>query len=248
VYLKLPNAEVRRESANWAEQMVRIFTHPILSSLLVTIGLLGIIVELRTPGFGVPGVLGVTSLAIFFWGHWLVRLAGWEELLLVAIGVVLLLLELLVFPGFGIAGLLGILALIGGLALSVIGAGATMETIIHALGRVALSLLAALLGSVALLRLLPHLPYARSLVLETGLGSGAGSASAPERDRRWLGKQGTTRGPLRPAGIAEIEGERVDVIAQGEYIEGGVPIEVVSVEGNRIVVHRARGGTPEVDR
>jgi membrane-bound serine protease (ClpP class) len=248
VYLKLPNAEVRRESVNWAEKMVRIFTHPILSSLLVTIGLLGIIVELRTPGFGVPGVLGVTSLAIFFWGHWLVRLAGWEELLLVAIGLVLLLLELLVFPGFGIAGLLGILALIGGLALSVIGAGATMETIIHALGRVALSLLAALLGSVALLRLLPHFPYARSLVLETGLGSGAGSASAPERDRRWLGKQGTTRGPLRPAGIAEIEGERVDVIAQGEYIEGDVLIEVVSVEGNRIVVHRARGGTPEVDR
>jgi membrane-bound serine protease (ClpP class) len=247
-YLKLSNADVRRSSANWAEQMVRFFTHPVLSSVLMTIGLLGIIVELRTPGFGVPGILGVTSLAIFFWGHWLVRLAGWEELLLVAIGVVLLLLELFVIPGFGVAGLLGIVALMGGLTLSVIGAGATMETIIHALGRVALSVLGALLGSVLLLRLLPHLPYARSLVLETGLGSGVGYASAPERDRRWLGKQGTTRGPLRPAGIAEIEGERVDVIAQGEYIEGDVLIEVVNVEGNRIVVHRARGGTPEVDR
>jgi len=172
-----------------------------------------------------------------------VRLAGWEELLLIAIGVVLLLLELFVFPGFGVAGVLGIVTLMGGLTLSVIGAGATLETIIHALGRVALSLLAAILGSVVLLRLLPHLPYARSLVLATGLGSGADYASAPARDRTWLGKQGTTTGPLRPAGIAQIDGERVDVVAQGEYIEAGIRIEVVSVDGNRIVVRRARGET-----
>jgi membrane-bound serine protease (ClpP class) len=240
-HLKLGTAEVRHASANWAERLVRVFTHPVLSSVLMTVGLLGIIVELRTPGFGVPGILGVASLAIFFWGHWLVRLAGWEELLLVTAGVLLIALEIFVIPGFGIAGLLGIAALVGGLTLSVIGAGATMQSLIHAAGRVALSALAAMGGSLVLLKLLPRLPYAHNLVLATALNSGRGYASASDADRRWLGRPGTAVGPLRPAGIAEIDGERVDVVSQGEYIETGAPVEVVSVEGNRIVVRRARG-------
>ena len=79
----LAGAEVRRASPNWAENFVRFLTHPVVSSLLMTIGILGIILEIRSPGFGVPGILGSGSLALFFWGHWLVQLAGWEELLLV---------------------------------------------------------------------------------------------------------------------------------------------------------------------
>src|SRR5512145_1360253 len=115
-YMQLSGAEVRRPTVNWAEQLVRFFTHPVLSSVLMTIGILGIIVELRTPGFGVPGAVGLASLGLFFWGHWLVRLAGWEEILLVALGLVLLALEIFVIPGFGIAGVVGIIALLGGLA------------------------------------------------------------------------------------------------------------------------------------
>ena len=239
--LRLAGAEVRHLSENWAEQLVRFLTHPVLSSLLMTVGMLGIIVELRTPGFGVPGALGITSLALFFWGHWLVRLAGWEEMLLVGIGLVLLAVELFVTPGFGVTGVLGIVALLAGLTLSLVGAGATTEIVIGALARVALSLLGALAASVVLLRFLPKLPFGRELVLETGLGAATGYASAPESDREWLGKRGTAVSPLRPAGIAEIEGMRVDVVSQGEWIDAGAPIEVIRVEGNRIVVRQARG-------
>jgi membrane-bound serine protease (ClpP class) len=82
------------------------------------------------------------------------------------------------------------------------------------------------------------LPFGRQLVLDIRLGSVAGYASAPESDRRWVGKSGTTVTPLRPAGIADFEGERVDVVSQGDYVEGGAPIEVVHVDGNRIVVRR----------
>jgi membrane-bound serine protease (ClpP class) len=67
--LRLSGAELRRVSPNWAENLVRFLTHPIVSSLLITIGMLGIILEIRTPGFGVPGVLGISSIALFFWGH-----------------------------------------------------------------------------------------------------------------------------------------------------------------------------------
>jgi membrane-bound serine protease (ClpP class) len=241
-HLRLPGAEVRRPSVNWAEQLVRFFTHPVLSSALITIGILGIIVELRTPGFGVPGAIGIASLGLFFWGHWLVRLVGWEEILLLALGGVLLALEIFVIPGFGLTGILGILALLGGLALSLIGAGATGTGVLYAIGRVSLSLLLAIVASLALLRFLPRLPYGRRLVLDTGLTARAGYASAPETDQKWVGKRGTAASPLRPAGIADLEGQRVDVVSQGEYIETDTPIEVVRVDGNRIVVRRALGG------
>lgn len=234
--LGLGGAEVRRASPNWAENVVRFLTHPVVSSLLITIGILGIIVELRTPGFGIPGVLGVASLALFFWGHWLVALAGWEELLLAASGIALLALEVFVIPGFGIAGALGIIALLAGLIMSMTGSGATAQFVLAAAGRVVFSLVFALLASLVLLRFLPRLPVAKRLILETDLGAGHEHGSAPESDLRWLGKQGQAASTLRPAGIAHIEGERVDVVSDGELIEAGQRIEVIRVDGNRIVV------------
>ena len=236
--LSLGGAELRRASPNWAENLVRLLTHPVISSLLITIAMLGIIIELRTPGFGVAGGLGITSLALFMWGHWLVQLAGWEELLLLAVGLILLALEIFVIPGFGIAGALGILAILAGLVLSLVGTGDTSAFILKASARVVLSLLVALAGSLALLRLLPRLPFGKRLILETGLSAEQGYAAAPESDRRWLGKRGRASSPLRPAGIAEIEGERVDVVSDGELIDAGQFIEVTRVDGNRIVVRR----------
>ncbi|MBI2206462.1 MAG: nodulation protein NfeD [Candidatus Rokubacteria bacterium] len=235
----LKDAEIRRSAVNWAEQLVRFLTHPVLSSLLMTIGIIGIIVEIRTPGFGIPGALGIASIGLFFWGHWLVRLAGWEEFLLVMLGLTLLFVEIFITPGFGVTGLLGIVSLVTGLTLSLFSAGATPELILRAASRVVISLLIAVVGSVVLLRFLPHLPYARRLVLQSALETATGYASAPDADRRWAGKRGTATSPLRPAGIADFEGERIDVVSDGAYIEAGEAIEVIRVEGNRIVVRRA---------
>ncbi|MGA6924164.1 MAG: NfeD family protein, partial [Desulfosarcina sp.] len=233
-------AQVSRASINWAEDLVRFLTNPIVGSLLMSIGMLGILLEIRTPGFGIPGALGITSLALFFWGHWLVQLAGWEELLLVGSGLVLLVFEVFVIPGFGVAGALGITAILGGLSLSLFGSGATAEFIIRAVGRVVFSLLIAMVASLAMLRFLPRLPFGQRLILETGLPAVQGYASAPEGDTRWLGKSGIALSPLRPAGIAEIEGERVDVVSDGELVDPGVAVVVTRVDGNRIVVRRHR--------
>lgn len=238
--LDLSGAEVRRPTPTWAENLVRFLTHPTVSSILMSLGILGLLLEIRTPGFGIPGIVGIASLALFFWGHWLVQLAGWEELLLAALGIVLLAVEVFVLPGFGIAGVLGIAALVGGLGLTLVGAGATWGAVVAASGRVALSLLLAIAASLALLRVLPKLPVGRRLVLDTELPVEAGFGSAPEADRRWLGRRGVSLSPLRPAGIAELDGERVDVVSQGDLIEAGQPVEVVRVEGNRVVVRRLR--------
>ncbi|MFZ2651300.1 MAG: NfeD family protein [Burkholderiaceae bacterium] len=240
----LGGAQIRPVQVNWAENVVRFLTHPVVSSLLISIAMIGIILEIRTPGFGVPGALGITSLALFFWGHWLVQLAGWEELLLAAAGVILIALELLVIPGFGLAGFLGIVAILSSLALSLVGPGDTATFILLATGRVIFALLFAVLASLLLLRFLPRLPFGQRLILKRGLAAAEGYASAPESDARWLGKQGRATSPLRPAGIAEIDGKRVDVVSDGEHVEAGAPIVVTRVDGNRIVVRHITNINP----
>ena len=147
-------------------------------------------------------------------------------------GVALLALEVFVIPGFGFAGILGILAVLAALVMSVVGSGATPEFLMLAAGRIVFSLLVAALASFVLLRFMPRTPFGRRLILDTGLGA------APENDLRWLGKRGRTSSPLRPAGFADIEGARVDVVSEGELIEPGTPVEVTRVDGNRIVVRQ----------
>jgi membrane-bound serine protease (ClpP class) len=234
----LAGAEVRRASPNWAENVVRVLTQPLVSSLLVTVAMLGILIELRTPGFGIPGALGLTSLGLVLWGHWLAQLAGMEEMLLAAIGVLLLALEVFVIPGFGIAGILGILALLAGLVLSMTGAGNTAQFLVLLGARMVFSLLLAIGLSLVLLRFLNKVPAARRLVLDDRLSAGAGYASPPPEEAALLGRTGRAHSVLRPAGIAEIDGERLDVVSNGEMIDAGEPIEVIRVDGNRIVVRR----------
>ena len=204
----------------------------------MTVGMLGVITELRALGFGVLGAIGLSSLGLFFWGHWLVQRAGYEELLLVGLGLVLLAAEVFVTPGFGIVGILGASALLGGLGLSLVGAGATWEVAVNAAWQMVLSLLLAVGGALVLLCFLPRRPFGRRLVLEGGLSAKAGYTSAPETDQAWLGKRGTALSTLRPAGVADVGGQRVDVVSHGAWVEAGEPIEVVRVDGNRVVVRR----------
>lgn len=234
----LAGADVFRAEQTWAESVVRFITNPVVSSLLMTLGLLGLLVEIRTPGFGVPGGIGVLSIALFFWGHWIVQLAGWEELLLVFVGVLLLLVEVFLLPGFTLAGVAGIVMLVAGLGLTLVGSGATAAAVISALGRVAISVLVALAGGLVAMRFLPKLPFGRRLILSTDMEAEEGFVSSPETDRQWLGRTGRAVSPLRPAGIAEIDGTRVDVVSDGVFIDAGAPVRVTRVDGNRIVVRR----------
>ncbi len=236
--LGLKGVAIEDSSTNWAEEVVRFLTNPIVSSLLVSVAMIGIIVEVRTPGFGIPGALGLSSLGLFLWGHWLVNLAGWEELLLAGLGILLLLVEAFVIPGFGIAGVLGILALLAGLTMSTIGEGASIDGLIGAASRLGVSLVVAIVASLAILRYLPKTRAGRQLVLMTGLDAGSGYTSEPIAEHGLVGKTGVAASTLRPAGIADIDGKRVDVVSDGEFIEPGEPIRVDHVDGNRVVVRR----------
>lgn len=239
--LGLGGAAVEEIRPNWGERTVRWLTHPIVSSLLMTIAMFGILIELRTPGFGIPGLIGILSLAAFFWGHWLVHLVGWEELLLVVGGLALLLVEILVIPGFGVAGTVGIVGILTGLTLSLLGSGASAGGIAAAALRVGFSVALAVLGALLLIRFLPRLPFAGRLVLSSALPSGEGTAARkPERGGPDSNARiGRTLTPLRPAGTADLGGRRVDVVSEGEWIDAGEAIEVLQRDGNRVVVRRA---------
>jgi len=243
--VELADATIEPVTGTWAETVVRGLTNPIVSSVLMSLGLLGLLMEIRTPGFGVPGMIGVAALGSLFWGHWIVQLAGWEEVLLLIAGVVLLVVEAFVIPGFGIAGGLGIAAIVAALGLTVVGEGATASAVVRGLGRAAFSILVALMGAIVLLRYLPKTPFGRRLILETSETAAEGYRSPPADDREWLGRSGSAASPLRPSGVADIDGRRVDVVSDGNFIEAGAPVVVTRVDGNRVVVRRAEARRKE---
>lgn len=238
-------ADVRTLQPNWAEKTVRFFTSTVVSSLLLGFGMLGLFVEVRTPGFGIPGVVGLACLALFFWSHALVALVGWEEIALVVVGLVLLAIELFVTPGFGVAGVVGAIALLTGLGMSLVGAGVNVQGIVRAATQVSVALLVMLGGAVLLLHFLPRLPFGRALILSSGPEQAR--LRAPESSPTDLilpGDIGTAASPLRPSGIAEIGGARVDAMSEGEYIAADTPIEVLRIEQNHVIVRRVVKSEP----
>ncbi len=224
---------------NWAEKIVRFLTDPVVSGLLMSLGTLGILIELYTPGFGIPGILGALCLVLFFGGHLLVNLAGLEELILFTVGLGLLAAEVFLIPGFGIAGIAGILCLFAALVLTLIGLplDVTLKTgaFVEPLTRVTWAFLSTIVLMLIALRFLPRTTAGRRLVLESATSRKEGFMSAPDASKR-VGQRGVAESDLRPAGIARFGDERVDVVTEGAYIEAGSPVRVIDVEGMRVVV------------
>lgn len=231
-----------------AEMAVRFVTNPAVASLLISLGFLGLLIELQTPGFGAGGIVGLSALATFFWGHHLAGLAGWEGIALAAVGAVLLALELIVIPGFGVAGALGIAAFLGGVYLSLVGRIPTGDDYLQALQVIIASIVMVLVGGYLSLRLLPKRALG-GLVLTTRLASStaadagegvsvadrASHVSSGERNSL-VGATGTAVTDLRPSGMARIGARRIDVVAEEGYLPAGTEIEVIADESYRRVV------------
>jgi membrane-bound serine protease (ClpP class) len=116
--LGLGNATVIEAEMHFWEHAVRWVTDPVFASLLILLGLGLIVMDGLVGGFGVAALAGVACLGLFFWGHQLAGVAGWEDLLLIGVGLLLIGLEVFVIPGFGVAGVSGLLVLIAGMVLA----------------------------------------------------------------------------------------------------------------------------------
>ena len=222
---------------NWAERLVRFFSSSLVSPFLLSLGFLGLLIEIRTPTFGLAGTMGLISLGLFFGSNMIVGLAGLEDVLIVGAGLVLLGIEAFIVPGFGIFGVAGIVAILTGLYMSLLGNIPTTPDFTRAGWVLASSILLLIASAWALIRTLPS----SSRLAESGIFLPAKTASAigyESADVRsdLVGKHGTAITDLRPAGTALIGDERIDVVSESEWISAGTPVKVLSAEGYRHIV------------
>ena len=230
-------ADVVTSEVNWAEQIVRFFSHPVVAPFLLSLGFLGLIAEIKTPAFGMAGVAGILSLSLFFGSHLIVGLAGLEDLLIIGAGVLLLSVEVLVIPGFGLFGVAGIVAVAGGLYMSLLGSLPTMADYTTAGMVLATTALLFLVSAWAIIRSLPR----SSRLAKSGIfllqrtDRAIGYESAEVRDDL-IDTIGTTITDLRPSGTAMFGDERIDVVSESEWITEGTPVRVISAEGYRHIV------------
>ncbi|MCX7796896.1 MAG: ATP-dependent Clp protease proteolytic subunit [bacterium] len=227
--LKIKEPRIINEHLNWSERFSQITSDPTYSFLFLLGGLLLLFIELQIPGFGIPGILGITLIVLTFVGNYLAGLAGIEAILLLIVGIILLLIELHT-PGFGIPGISGIIALFLSLYL-VLGGG------INALRSIILASILMLGIIILFIRYLPESFVWKRIALKEATRTEAGYTVVTV-DQNLIGKEGISVTLLRPSGIVEIENIRYDCLTEGEYIPPGTKVVVTKVIGNKIFVRR----------
>ena len=233
----LKNAEEVYLTSNWAEDVVRFLNNPIISSILIMIGFFGLMAEIKTPGWGLAGTSALIALTIFFGSSYILQLASILEILLFILGLVLLLAEIFIIPGFGIAGISGIVMIFASIFLSLLGSDPFLDINAVSIAIIQLSgaMVFALVGMFFLIKYLPKSTAFNKLVLSESEKSEHGFVSYPS-EKDLVGKIGVAYTTLRPGGTAEIEGKRIDVVADSEYIDKNAKIKVLRVEGIKVVV------------
>lgn len=204
----------------------RFLTSSTVAAVLLAVGVLGLVIEALTPGFGIPGTVGLVALGLYFLGGYLAGMSGVLEVLLFFAGVLLLLAEIFLIPGFGVAGIGGIAAILASIYFTF-----GNQTLYVA----SLAVLLVTAGLLLAVRFLPRTRTGRALVLDSAI---AGEAPPEEKLKPLEGAIGKALTPLRPAGVAQFGERKVDVVAEGEFIEKGSTVRVVRVEGVRVVVRK----------
>lgn len=242
----IENYELIPIEQSWSEAMVRFIGS--IAPILMMIGLAALYMEMKAPGFGVPGIVGIICLAIVFFNQYLVGLADYTELIVIGFGLILMAVEVFVLPGFGIAGFAGIVLLAVGLILSLQGFVLPdpsipwqLDILINNVSAVVGAFIVSFLVGLFFLRyVLPRLSFARQgPFLQSDLK--AAHADSSETGKVKVGDSGIAMTFLRPSGKMKISGEMIDVVTENEFIEKGTPLVVSAIKGNRVIVSRIIG-------
>lgn len=226
-YLGVSGYTIVEMEMSMAEKAGRILTNPYVQIILLIIGIAGVIIEMLVPGFGLPGILGIAGFALYFFGNYVFGFAGVEHIALFVGGIILMLIELFV-PSFGVLGALGIIALGSGVVLSANKTGQALQSL-------GIAVLAAAVIIVIVVRIFKHRGIWNRFILSDKLDKESGYVSNVEQTEL-LGATGVASSVLRPSGTAVIDGQKYDVVTNGEFIPANTPIKVIHVEGMRIVV------------
>ncbi len=239
--MKVAGYRIQRIKPSWSEDMVRFIGA--ISPILMLIGLAALYIEMKVPGFGLPGIVGIAALALVFFNQYLVGLANYTELLLLAVGVLLMAFELFVLPGFGIAGILGILVICTGLILAFQDftlpdpqmpwqRALMIRNAAHVLG----ACLAAFFVALGVIRyVLPRFsrvvsgPYLEATLKEA-------SSTSEQLPGAAIGDTGTAVTFLRPSGKIRSRDAVLDVVTEGQFVPKGRRVKIIDIRGNRIIV------------
>ena len=226
---------------NWSEEMVRFLGR--IAPLLLGIGLAGLWMEFKSPGFGLPGIIGILCLAIVFLSKHLVGLAETPEIIIFFIGILLIAVEILFIPGFGIAGIPGIILILIGAILSfqdftIPRTPYDVDMFVNNIFAVMCSLIGSVIAIFLLFKFMPGIPFFNRLVLTSSETSLSGFVIPPQPAGKSsvVGMKGKALTILHPTGKIEVDNNTLDVVTEGEYIEKGKIVEIIEISGNRIVV------------
>ncbi len=239
--LNIENHQIIRIQESWSEVLARYLIA--INPILMMIGLGALYLEFKSPGFGIAGLIGITCLGLAFGSQYITGLAGYTELLLIFSGMLFLAVEVFVLPGFGISGIAGLILILSGLILSLQGFTIPnpefpweMDLFITNITTVLGTAVGGFFLSMFTMRyVFPYIPgnsqgpFLKSTLLDSHVKS-------EETMRVKVGDRGKSISFLRPSGKALINNERTDVITEGEFIEKGKTIEVITVKDNRIFV------------
>jgi len=230
----------------WWEHFIKFLSGGLVKALLLAIGVLALYVELKSPGLGLPAAVGILCLFLVFFSSYLAGLATVIEILMILAGMVLLLLEIFVIPGFGVPGIAGIILIVAGTLLSFQNFtlprspyefSVLTENVEILVG----DLLGIIAGAFLLAKFLPKSRYfSRVMLAGPDAGTLTGDAAAQTRGAEILGRHGVALTRLHPTGKAKIEGQFLDVVTEGDFLEEGTRIRVKALEGNRIIVEEEK--------
>lgn len=235
--------EIITQDISPLDKIINFLISPTISGILIMIIIGGIYFELQSPGVGFPLVIAILGALLYFAPHYLEGLTSNWEILLFALGIVLLLVEIFALPGFGVAGVSGIICIIVGLTFAMVDNydNLTLEFntggLIKAFFVVVISIFIALAGSFYLSKkLLTHKYFGKSLALDAVQDKVEGFTSADDKYTEMIGKQGVAYTVLRPSGKIKIGEDIFDATAENGFINEDSAIKVVDYQTGQLIV------------
>ena len=236
--LGFSNLAVNKTTENWSENFVRFLTNPVVASLLTTFGFLGILFELQSPGWGIPGSIGLICLALSLSASYIAELATMSDLLVILMGMLFLMLEAFVFPGFGVAGVAGIIFILWGLYLLLLPDVPVGEEVLsQASNGLIIGIIGGLVGLVLLFRAMTKTKFWRDLT-SPDIQKKEDGYVASFGWEKLVGQEALTETDLHPSGWINVGNERVFALSEGNFIDKNVKVVILSVDGNRVVVRK----------
>tara|TARA_B110000467_G_scaffold40461_1_gene37004 strand:+ start:433 stop:1773 length:1341 start_codon:yes stop_codon:yes gene_type:complete len=231
-------SEIIENRENWSEKIVRFLTDPVVASLLTTFGFLGILFELQSPGWGIPGIVGLICLVLSLSASYIAQLATMSDMLFIITGLGLIMLEAFIIPGFGIVGIGGIGVMLYGLYLLLIPDIPVGEEVLgQAMDGFLIGLIGAVIGLYLLIRVLLKTNFWKQLTSPENQIKERVDKNLLDWES-FIGEVGSSETDLHPSGWVKIKGKRVFVVSEGDFIEKGEDVKVLSADRNRILVRK----------